>query len=142
TTTSKWKSVRMVFQWNSAPERYARCQSDRLRNCENPGAGRATWRRANTNRFHWHTGLRQSRTVRRWPENRYALGHLLVRRNVLVSANWSCAFLGRLDGSNPRQTTKGAAGGRAKESSCSSAGSQSAKVIAGSRSERSAPVGA
>src|SRR5438874_6303918 len=72
--------------------------------------------RANSNGIHWDPSLRQSRAVRsfRTDENRYAIGHLFVRRDLLVFAFWSCAICwaharrscGKTGGGTPARATE------------------------------------
>ena len=57
-------------------------------------SGSRTRCRKNSAWFHWNAGVRESRAVRSFgaDENRYAFGHLFVRRDLLVSALRPCAF--------------------------------------------------
>src|SRR5437016_3432791 len=72
--------------------------------------------RANSNGIHWNPSLRQSRAVRsfRTEENRYAIGHLFVRRDLLVFAFRPCAICwahaprscGKTDGGTSARATE------------------------------------
>src|SRR6202030_329115 len=65
---------------------------------------------------HWNPSLRQSRAVRsfRTDEGRYAIGHLFVRRDLLVFAFRSCAICwahpprscGKTGGGTPARATE------------------------------------
>src|SRR6202035_1056150 len=92
----------------------------------------------------WNPSLRQSRAVRpfRTDENRYAIGHLFVRRDLLVFAFRPCAFCWAHASRSCGKTGGGTSARATEEYSRPGACDRALAVDVGCRSSEAPAIGA